>query len=215
MTRSTPDDKEPDDLQTRVRQPSAPHTEIEPTRLISPAADAPAPARPRRRGLRLWLVAAGALAVFWWPPLNDEEPHSAPALQSRLPASEAHTDLPPAEPLSEPLSEKISEYRRRLLTLRVQPAPELAQSERQRQLTALFNGFTRALETGNIDLPATDSASEYLIRMTVLDPQHPQVLEARSMLARAFLERARGNRRWRSGSVPGRPGPNHRQINAH
>ncbi|WP_020682757.1 hypothetical protein [Marinobacterium rhizophilum] len=194
MIDSRPDDKKPTDLRTQVRRPSEHRADLEPTRPITPAANLVAPTRTlHRRRLNPWRVAAtaavAALAVLWWPPLNHEEP-PAPATERHLPVPNAQTGALSGEPANE----AINEYRLRLQALSVQEQPALTDSERHQQLTALFERFTQALATGNIDLPAADSASEYLIQMTLLDAQHAQVLEARSMLVQTFLQRARDAR---------------------
>ncbi|MFC6672946.1 hypothetical protein [Marinobacterium aestuariivivens] len=90
-----------------------------------------------------------------------------------------------------PADEAGSDYRQRLLALSSLPPPTLSDSEREQRLTALFERFSRAIDSGNLVLPATDSAAEYLLRMTALGAGHPRLLEARSRLAQAFLEEAR------------------------
>jgi len=194
------DEKASADDETQGRKPPRGHVDAERTRVMKAPSASPggsASPRPRRGGLQalaIVLVVAGFVLAFWWWPDEEAQP----------PAETAPASVPPPPPIEQPdrrvpATATDTELQKRLRYLQDQAQSSLTAAERDQRLAGLFEAFRSALADGDLELPAADSASEYLLRMMALGPEHPTVVEARSMLARAFLERAREARlaeRW-------------------
>lgn len=194
------DEKTSAQEKTRVRKPADNSGDQEATRPLEPyTARKPRTTSATRYHFGRWLAlaaagaGAGVLAALWWWSGDQELPPDEPAPMEVTPPQIAEPEA------VAPAAESDSDFRHRLERLDDQPPSTLSAMERDQLLDGLFEAFENALAAGNLILPATDSASEYLLRMTALGPEHPKVLEARSLLAHSFLERSREARlagRW-------------------
>lgn len=186
MAESRPEDSETDPQRTRVRPPD--EAPPEPTVVGGHRR----PEAPRRRLSHRLIVAValliGLALALWWQRTAEVQAPSAPSTAPEAPIGGPKPGATVVQDGS------LNAFQRRLLALAGESGPALADSERQQRLTLLFEQFSAALAAGRLALPAIDSASEYLLRMTVLDDQDPRVLEARSRLTQAFLERSRAAR---------------------
>jgi len=209
MVDPIPGNEQPSEQQTRLRTMAAPSPDNAPThpsRGRSQAASTPRPKRPFHRLLIAAVAVAGIAAIavvlvllLRSTPIEREAP-LPPAREEPAPLKQQTPAIPPPEvpvvesPVQEGEPGAISAYQQRLMALSAQDPPDLSAAERERRLEQLFNRFEQAIQAGNLSLPATDSASEYLIQLTALAPDDSRVMTARSMLVQSYLEQAHAAR---------------------